>query len=191
MERILSLRQGEHGPLDTSGRDNIIRPVHIDNAAGMNDAPAMGFDGNRSRIIVLPSDSLAELDGIRITTWLWVDEVVGRHTIIEGYLAFAMFIDADRSFGGTIYNGFNWGGVFTEPGAITLRQWHKLSFTYDGVDTAMLHIDDVRRAEEYSPLGRVSGVRWPYGINVGAWPDADKRVLHGRIQDLTLWRSAG
>ncbi|WP_248294249.1 LamG domain-containing protein [Actinoplanes sp. TBRC 11911] len=189
MELILSLRQGDGGPVDTSGRGGAVRGRNVAAVEGrLPGRSAMGFDGARSRVVVLPSEALTELGGVRVTTWLWVNEVTGRHTIAEGYLSFALFVDADRSIGGTVYNGFDWGGVRSAPGTVPLRQWLYLAFTYDGVDTSTIHLDNVLRAHEYSPFGSVLGVEWPYGLNVGAWPDADKRVFAGRIDELKLWR---
>jgi hypothetical protein len=192
MELILNLRQSDQGPIDLSGHASVVQSHHVAMAGGRTSRElAMGFDGIRSRIVMLPSSWLADLGGIRVTSWLWVEDVAGRHTIIEGYLAFALFIDADCSIGGTFYNGFDWGGVRSLPGVVPLRQWLKLSFTYDGIDTSTIHINDVMCAHEYSPFGPVLGVEWPYGLNVGAWPDAEKRVFNGRIQELTLWRGSG
>ena len=148
----------------------------------------MGFDGQRSRIVVLPSPWLAPLGGIRVTAWLWVDEIVGRHTIVEGYLAFAVFLDADGTVGGTFYNGFDWGGVRSGPDAVPTRRWVHLAVAYDGVDTSTIHLDGALCGHMYSPFGPIQGVAWPYGLNVGAWPDADKRVFSGRIDELELWR---
>ncbi|GGQ74726.1 hypothetical protein [Couchioplanes azureus] len=192
MELILDLRQGQHQPVDTSARGQVVQPYHIEAVAGRTPgAPAMGFDGRRSRIVVPPSPEFRRLGGIRVTSSVWVDRVRGRHTIVEGYLAFALFIDPDRSLGGTVYDGIDWGGVQSEPDAVPLGRWIRIVFTYDGIDTCTLSIDDRRCAAEYSPLGRVQGVEWPYGVNVGAWPDADKRVFAGRMQELALWRSVG
>jgi hypothetical protein len=192
VELVLSLRQGEAGPVDLSGRGSAFQARHVRPVEGRTPRTlAMGFDGSRSRVVVLPSAALADLGGVRVTTWLWVDDVVGRHTIVEGYLAFALFIDADRSIGGTVYNGFDWGGVRSGPGVVPLRRWLRVAFGYDGVDTSTIHLDGALRAHEYSPLGSVLGVEWPYGLNVGAWPDGDRRVLHGRIEELKLWRAPG
>jgi hypothetical protein len=31
-------------------------------------------------------------------------------------------------------------------------------------------------------------VGWPFGLNIGAWPDKDRRVFKGRIDEVKLWR---
>jgi hypothetical protein len=192
MELVLSLRQDETGPMDSSGREAVVQSRHVTQVQGRSpQSRAMGFDGVRSRVVVLPSPALTDLGGARISAWLRVDEVVGRHTIIEGYLAFALFIDADRSIGGTVYNGFDWGGVRSSPDVVPLGEWLHVAFTYDGIDTATIHLNRELRAHEYSPFGPMLGVQWPYGISVGAWPDADKRVFAGRIEELKLWCRPG
>jgi hypothetical protein len=188
MELILSLRQGETGPADISARRQTVQSRYVSAVQGRTPATtAMSFDGRRSRVVVFPSPELGRLGGIRVSCWVWVAGVRDRHTIIEGYLAFALFIEANGSLGGTVYDGFDWGGVLSEPGAVPLRRWVKIVFTYDGIDTCTLHLDGKLCAAEFSPLGLVQGVVWPYGISVGAWPDGDKRVFDGRIEELTLW----
>ena len=190
MELILDLHQGDQQPVDASGRSQAVQPYHIKAVAGRTPgALAMGFDGRRSRIVVFPSPEFRRLGGVRVTCLVCVDDVRGRHTIVEGYLAFGLFIDKDRSIGGSVYDGFDWAGVQSEPGAVPLGQWVSIAFSYDGVDTSTLSVNDKRCAAEYSPLGPVQGFDWPYGINVGAWPDGDKRVFAGRMQQLSLWRS--
>jgi hypothetical protein len=189
MELILSLRHGETGPVDISARGHTVQSHYVNAVDGrMPATTAMGFDGSRSRIVVFPSPEFGRLGGIRVNCWVWVAGVGSRHTIVEGYLAFALFIEANRSLSGTVYDGFDWGGVHSDPNVVPLRRWVKIVFMYDGIDTCTLHLDDKLCAAEFTPLGRVQGVAWPYGLSIGAWPDADKRVFDGRIEELTLWR---
>jgi hypothetical protein len=190
MELVLDLRSGDAGPTDVSDYRRTVRPQQVDVVEGREaGSRAMGFDGRSSRIVVPPAPELSRLGGLRISCRLTVDQVVGRHTIIEGYLAFALFIDADRSMAGTFYDGFEWGGVHTAAAAVPVGQWVDVDFLYDGVDTCTLRIDGELHAAEYNPFGDVPGVQWPYGISVGAWPDADKRVFDGRMEALAMWRS--
>ena len=42
----------------------------------------------------------------------------------------------------------------------------------------------------YLPLAVVPPVAWPYGLNVGAWPDRDLRVFDGSIAQIQLSRLA-
>ena len=79
-------------------------------------------------------------------------------------------------------------GIPSAPNAVPLRRWFEAVFVYDGVDTCTLHLDDEPCAAEFVPLGSVRGIAWPYGVSVGAWPDADKRVFAGRIEEVRLWR---
>jgi hypothetical protein len=65
----------------------------------------------------------------------------------------------------------------------------RLTYDYDGRDTAVMELDGELVAEECAPYGPVRAAQWPYGVSVGAWPDADKRVLSGRLDGLRLWRS--
>jgi hypothetical protein len=191
MELALDLRQGDAGPLDASGHRNAIRAVHIRRAEGpYRRGRAMAFDGRHSRIAVLPSASWAQMDGVRVTTRIWIDALAGRQTVIEAYLSFALFIDADGSLGATVYSGSDWGGVRSTPGVVPVRRWVEIRYNYDGIDTSEIAVDGAVRAQEFSSFGPVRGVQWPYGVSVGAWPDAEKRLFHGRMDALRVWRGS-
>ena len=192
MELALDLRQGSSGPIDVSGHRSAIRAFHIRPVAGPTPrTSAMGFDGRRSRIVILPSPSLARLDGVRVTARIWIEALVSRHTLVEAYLAFALFLDADGSIGATMYSGVDWGGARSDPGVVPLRRWVDIRYSYDGIDTCEIEVDGAVRAQEYSSFGPVRGVQWPYGVSIGAWPDADKRLFHGRMDAVRMWRGSG
>ena len=192
VEQILHLVHGAGGPEDRSARRQQVVARDVASVRGRSPGSrAMGFDGRRSRVIVRPSDAWDVLDGIRVSCWIWVSAVRGRHTIVEGYLAFALFIDNDGSIAGTVYDGFDWCGVQSSLGAVPVGRWMHVSFFYDGVDTCALYVDGDRCAVEYTPYGPAQGVAWPYGVNIGAWPDGDKRILDGRVEELVVWRLVG
>jgi len=189
MELALDVRQGDCGPIDVSGRGGILRAVDIQPVEGpAPHAPAMGFDGLRSRISVLPSPALAQLEGVRVTARIWIDALERRHTLVEAYLAFALFVDADGSIGATVYSGTDWGGARSGPGVVPLQRWVDIRYSHDGIDTTEIEVDGTVHAQEFSSFGPVRGVQWPYGVSIGAWPDADKRLFHGRMDAVRLWR---
>jgi len=191
MELALDLRQGTSGPVDVSGHGGAVRAVHVRAVEGPTaHGPAMEFDGRRSRIAVLPSPTLDEIEGVRVTARIWIDTLMGRHTVLEAYLAFALFIEADGSVGATVYSGTDWGGLRSDPGVVPLRRWVDMEYSYDGIDTSEIHLDGALQAQEYSSFGPVRGVQWPYGVSVGAWPDADKRMFQGRMDAVRLWRGS-
>ena len=175
---------------DLSGHGNDghrIAPRPGDGSAGQD--PSV-FDGVATRVVVPPAPSLDALGAVRVRARVLVEELGDRRTIAEGYLAFAFGVEADGALAGSVLTGFQWDGVTSAPGAVPLGRWVELAFTYDGRDTALLSVDGEVVAARHLPLGRVAGVRWPYGLNVGAWPDGDLRVFKGRIAEVWLWRLA-
>lgn len=147
------------------------------------------FDGRHTRVVVLPTAGLADLGGIRAKARLRVDELGDRRTIMEGYLAFAFGVEPDGTLFGSLYADLRWQEIRTPPAAVPLHGWVDVTFGYDGRDTATLSVGDVVTTR-YAPLGRMGGVQWPYGLNIGAWPDHDLRVFSGRIGEVWLWRTA-
>jgi hypothetical protein len=148
------------------------------------------FDGRSTRVVVFPSMTLTRLRGIRIRARVWLERLGDRRTIMEGYLAFAFVVDPDGALAAGVYTDSRWDEVRTPPGAVPLRRWVDVGFVYDGRDTAVLFLDGQVAASRYVPLGRVGSVEWPYGLNIGAWPDRDLRVFDGKIAEVWLWRLA-
>jgi hypothetical protein len=148
------------------------------------------FDGNSTRVVALPSTTLDDLRGVNVQARVRVDRLDERRTLVEGYVSFALVVDADGSMSGSVYTGERWEDVRTPPDTVPVGQWIDVGFIYDGVDTGHLTLDGTHVAARYAPLGSVRGVAWPYGLNVGAWPDRDVRMLVGSISEVRVWRLA-
>jgi hypothetical protein len=155
-----------------------------------HDGDITRFDGRASRVVVFPSATLTDLRGVCGHARLRLDRLGDRRTIVEGYLAFAFVVDPDGSLAASVYTGHRWEEVRTRPGAVPLGRWVDVGFLYDGWDTASLTIDGNVAAARYLPVGSVASVAWPYGLNIGAWPDRDLRVFDGHIKEMSLWRLA-
>jgi hypothetical protein len=189
MELVFDLRHRDGHPVDASGRGVELSPRNVGSAPGVTTGSrAMAFDGRSSRLSVLPSAVPGDLRAVRVSSWTWTDDLVGRQTVMEAYLAFALFVDADGSIGATMYNGFDWGGVRTDAGIMPVRRWVHMTLDYDGRDTSTIELDGHLVAEEAAAYGPVRAAHWPYGVSIGAWPDADKRVFSGRLDEVRLWR---
>lgn len=146
------------------------------------------FDGHNSRIVVFPSPTLTDFGGIRVRARMRLDEYGDRRTIMEGYLSFSFSVEHDGSLAGSIYTGLQWHALTTAPGLVRTQKWVDVTFTYDGRDSIILTMDGSMVAARYVNAGTVDGVHWPYGLNIGAWPDQDARVFSGTIAELWLWR---
>jgi Concanavalin A-like lectin/glucanases superfamily len=149
---------------------------------------SLAFDGVDDRVVVLPSKSLRDLRALRVSAWIWLEGLGGRRTIVEGYGAFSFLIEPDGILEGTIYNGSRWEGVRSRPDLLPFRRWVEVTYVYDGVDTSALWVDREQVGLNLRPYGRIEPVGWPFGLSVGAWPNQDKRVFHGRIEEVKLWR---
>lgn len=160
-------------------------------AAGAGAAHPSRFDGLATRVVVFPAPTLADLRGVRIRARVRVDRLGDRRTIVEGYLAFAFVVDPDGALAAGVYTEYQWDEVRTPPGTVPLGTWVEVEFGYDGRDTAWLSLDGEPVATRYLPLGRLGSVEWPYGLNVGAWPDRDLRVFDGEIGEVRVWRPVG
>jgi hypothetical protein len=188
LELVVHHRYTSGSTRDLSGYDNDGYRVPDTGDATGNDATA--FDGRATRVVVFPSASLEVLGAVRARARIYVEELNDRRTIVEGYLAFAFAVEADGALTGSVLTDFTWDSVTTTPGAVAPNRWVDVAFTYDGRDTAMLSVDGEVVASRYVPLGPVGGPRWPYGLNIGAWPDGNLRVFKGKIAEVWLWKHA-
>lgn len=191
-ELILAHRYGTGAALDFSGYENNGRVEgHPRRAPGPGpDTSALGFDGIDDRVVVPPSASLRHLAGLRVDTSLRLDELWGRRTIVEGSSSFALLVEPDGVVEGTIYNGSRWEGVRSARDAMPLGRWVRLTFVYDGLDTSALYLDRTLLALDHRPLGSADPVAWPFGLNVGGWPERDVRMFRGSIEEVKIWRRA-
>lgn len=190
LELVLWHNYGDGGSAqDRSGYENHGRIDGPVTAEGREEGrQALQFDGRDDRVVVLPSPTLRAL-GIRLTAWVWLTALGGRRTIVEGFSSFSLLIEPDGILEGTIYNGSRWEGVRSRPDLLPFRQWVRITYAYDGVDTSTLEVDGQLVGSNLRPLGAIQPVDWPFGLNIGAWPDGNRRVFAGRIAEVKLWRT--
>ncbi|GAA0360180.1 hypothetical protein GCM10009530_06850 [Microbispora corallina] len=181
-ELVVHHRYTSGSSADLSGHGN------HGHSATRPDPDGMPFDGRGSRVVVFPSPSLADLGGVRARVRLRADALAERRTLVEGYLAFSFSIEPDGALLGSVYAGLQWHVLATAPGLVPTGRWVDVSFVYDGLDLMTLSVDGALAASREDNLGRVGGVEWPYGLNIGAWPDDDVRVFDGRMAEVWLWR---
>ena len=169
-----------------------------------NVAPAAGvvrFEGGADCVRVMRSPTLAAMRAVRTTVRFavppqpwgidpWYSGAGPRRmNLIEGYLSFALVIDADRSLHGTILDrSGHWRGTQSPPDTVTFGSWHEATFVHDGFSACRIDLDGVTVAEAFDVLGPVSAPQNPYGIAIGHWPDPDDRYSFiGDIGDVKLW----
>lgn len=185
---VLHHRYSDLSPHDLSGYGNF-GFGRVTAAPGRDGEPeAAAFNGVDSRIFVLPSRSLNRSGGIRIQTHVRIDALGRRRTLAEGYLSFALYAETDGAIGGSILSLSEWSGIRSAPGLVALGRWMLVEFSYSDEGLMSLVVNDELVAEGYRRLGPARGIEWPFGLHVGAWPDADERVLQGAVAEVKLWR---
>jgi hypothetical protein len=191
LELVVHHRYGDlFGETDLSGNGNhgyLIRPAEISTAQSVG---ALILDGITSRVIVRPAASLRNLCAILVSAEIQVDELVHRRTVIEGFLAFSLVIEGDGRLSGFVYTGEQWFGVVSHAGEVPVNKWVKAGFYYDGLSTLVLMLDGTVIAKRELSIGPVRSVEWPFGLNIGGWPDTDSRMFKGKIREIKLWRAA-
>lgn len=159
------------------------------------------FDGGTDCVRVLRSPTLAAMRAVRTTVrfriapgYLGIDPgysgITGRRlNLIEGYLSFALVVDADRSLHGTILdrNG-QWNGAQSAPEMVSIGSWHEASWVHDGFSACRLDLDGTTVAESFNVPGPVSAPQDPYGVAIGHWPGpGDQYTYFGDIEDVKVW----
>jgi hypothetical protein len=177
-------RKGE--AVDLSGNNNhgrLCSPVIVEGR--VPGTKALSFNGINDRVIVAPP--AAEFGAVRITSWVRVEKLGSRQNIVEGFLSFALFIEGNGSLRASLYRDSKWHSLSSDPGLVPTREWVRTEYIYNGSDLSALYIGERLVASRYGYLGKVRSVRWPFGLHIGAWPDADKYALKGRIENMKLW----
>jgi hypothetical protein len=175
-------------PHDHSGNGNL---GYGASRLGPGSAPgrrAVNFDGANDRIYVMPSPTLTAPGDIRVDVTARMEAFEHRRTLVEGYLSFAFVVERDGALSGGVYRASEWPGVTTAAGLVPLNRWFTATFV-GSASAQILYLDGEQVAESYRDLGPASGVAWPFGLSIGAWPDGDKRVFKGSIEQVTVWRS--
>jgi hypothetical protein len=187
-ELVLNHRYGESGFTDRSrfGNDGFGELRLSDGRDGSERAAVL--DGVRDRIYVPPSSSLMRPGAVRTALVATLDELGQRRTLVEGYLSFAFHVESDGSIGAGVLRFGSWHGIRSSPNAISVGTWHTFEFGYTDAGVMSVLLDGVTVAEAVRSLGEADGVSWPFGLNIGAWPDADLRLFKGRIAEVRLWR---
>jgi hypothetical protein len=146
------------------------------------------FDGVDDRVVTLPSASLSELGGVRVAVSGRLRAGGTRRTLVEGYLAFALQIEADGGLSGFVYAESQWRGVASPPGEIAAGRWFDAEFVYDGRDTFLLTLDGRVVAHRAQSAGSIGSPAWPFGLTIGAWPDGDRRCFAGELAAVRVSR---
>ena len=150
---------------------------------------ALAFDGMSSRVFVPPSPSLSRAGGIRADVVARAAELGRRRTLVEGYLSFSLTVEADGSLAGGVLQHGGWSSTWSRPGLVPPDTWLRMSLvcTSDGI--VALELDGQVVGESHRWPAAPAGIRWPFGLSIGAWPDDDQRVWSGEIEEVRMWRS--
>ena len=146
------------------------------------------LDGRTGRVVVLPSPSTSRMRGVRVSTRVRLDELRERSNLVEGYLSFALMVHGDGSIQGSTYDGTGWLSVRTPPGLVAAGVWSDLSLISQPWLGATLYLDGEVVARAHRAHTRLNPVSWPFGLNIGGWPDADLFMLRGLISEVLIWR---
>ena len=176
---------------DTSGYRNHGVPYDVTQAAPPL-APAFTYTQGDSRVIVPPSASLDDLLAVRAVVSFYLDPPGGlthRYNLVEGHLAFALFVNPDGSLQGTIVDASQeWAGAQTAPGVVSAAQWHTAELRHDGINQCALYLDGAPVATSYVAAGPVGSVG-PNGIAVGHWPEpSGVYTFSGSIREFWLYK---
>ncbi|HWG64612.1 MAG TPA: LamG-like jellyroll fold domain-containing protein [Streptosporangiaceae bacterium] len=158
---------------DLSGYRNHGVPYDVGEASPPY-APAFGYTGSDSRVIVPQSQSLQDLLAVRAMAEFYLDPPGGlsrRYNLIEGHLCFALFVNPDGSLAGTIVDADGqWAGAQSAPHLVAAGRWHQAELRHDGVNQCSLYLDGAPVATSYAANGPVGSVG-PNGIAIGHWPE--------------------
>lgn len=162
----------------------------------------LAFSGGNSNVTVPNSEVWQRLGAVKIEMWVKLppNPPVQRLNLVEGELAFAFFINSDRSLMGTFLGPASPGASPTWHGAdsvnqspdgvaryVPLDQWVKLTYIHDGMSSLRLFIGDTLVAGNYNLVAGVPSVQLT-GVHIGHWVGDNRYTLTGGIDTLKIWK---
>jgi hypothetical protein len=159
---------------------------------GLADESGHGNDGYRSgpRVFVPPSPSLTRAGAFRVRVAATARELGQRRTLVEGYLSFALFVERDGSLGAGVLDRGGWTGLHSAPETVAVDAALEIVFDWCRDGVLGLWLDDRVVAQGMSAPNGAHGLSWPFGLSIGAWPDADLRTWQGSIDEVVVWRAS-
>jgi hypothetical protein len=157
------------------------------------DSGALVFNAASSRVSVASSALFARLIALKIEAIVRLDSDTDRYNLVEGDHSFAFFIEPGGVLTGTALNEtvgggpMQWLGASSAAGAVTLHQWVKLTYLYDGYCVLRLYVDDQLVAES-TAFNRTLRPVQGKGVQIGNWPAGDQYAFFGLIDDVKIWR---
>lgn len=124
-------------------------------------------------VIAVRDDSLQRFTCLRVEALIRPTLSGRRLNIVEGWMSFAFFVEADQRLFGGIFDGQDWVPVQSGNNLVPLNQWSRVSFEYDGICLGRLKLNGASVGTNVSmPLG----MRQPQqNITLGHWPSGDGR----------------
>ncbi len=137
-------------------------------------------------VIPVKDESLQRFTCLNVEAAIFPTPSTHRLNIVEGWMSFALIIEADRRLIGSIYDGHNWVMVTSGSTLVPFNQWSSVSFPYDGVCIGRLMLNGTNVG---SNINMPTGMRQPHqNITIGHWPSGDSRytftghIGHVRIE---------
>jgi len=154
-------------------------------------------DPNGQLVVMVKDDSLQRFTGLKVEALIYPTSKTRRLNIVEGWMSFAFFIEANRSLVATVYDGKNWIGVNSGKIKVPLNEWSSVAFEYDGISLGKLTINNTHAGTSLTmPMGMYQPKQ---NITIGHWPSGDGRytfigdIGHTRISKRDyedFWRAA-
>jgi hypothetical protein len=112
-----------------------------------------------------------------------------RQNLMEGHLAFSLFVNADWSLEATVVDSAGaWSGASSGPHVMPTGRWTTVEFAYDGVKHLQVLLDGVAVVDAYLDLGGPVQSVGPNGLAIGSWPDRAQYAFSGYVAESALYR---
>jgi hypothetical protein len=161
---------------------------HANMSAGITANPGYTTLNGGDDQLEIPAavESLQRFSGLRIEAAIRPTSLPHRLNLVEGWMAFALIIEANGTLAGTIYDGQTWVGVISTQ-TVPMNHWSRVQFDYDGISIGRLHLNG---SVVGTRLDMPMGMRQPHQvITLGHWPRGDARyTFHGDLGHVRIDR---
>lgn len=152
-------------------------------------ASSLLFAASDSRVMVAPPRKLASpfsvATGVRF--FLEPTHPPRRCNLVEGFLSFALYVEASQALTGTILDRSGaWAGATTAAKTVHPNAWHEAWLIHDGISQLQLQLDGAVVAERFDVYGPVRGIG-NLGVAIGNWPDAGVYAFNGYIDEVKIY----
>lgn len=142
------------------------------------------LDGANDCIDIGPADDLEGLTALTVETWLKLDNLSGRQSLIETNDVSSMATSLELASGVVYF--YSAGAYFVCSSALPLNEWTHIAATFDGSSLTVYVNGEAQAGTLYGSLGSSLAASFANNLFLGA-ENGGAQFLNGSMDEVRLW----